>query len=92
MYMPRSIQDMLDHADELARQFEDYEPTPSDERPVAEYQLQRAVIERARGERHLTEAIETARAGGMSWAKIAKLLGTSTQAAQQRYGTLSEHA
>ena len=90
--MPRSIQDMLDHADELARQFEDYEPNTTDERPVAEYQLQRAVIERARGERHLTEAIETARAAGMSWAKIAKLLGTSTHAAQQRYGTLSEHA
>ena len=90
--MPRSIQDMLEHADELARRFEDYGPTASDERPVAEYQLRRAVVELARGERHLSEAIETARAAGMSWGKIAKLLGTSTQAAQQRYGTLSGHA
>ena len=26
--MPRSIQEILDHADELAKRFEDYEPDP----------------------------------------------------------------
>lgn len=31
--MPRSIQEILDHADELAQRFEDYEPDPNDERP-----------------------------------------------------------
>ena len=40
--MPRSIQEILDHADELAQQFEGYEPGPDDERPVAEYLLSRA--------------------------------------------------
>lgn len=32
--MPRSIQEILDHADELARRFEEYEPTEGGERPV----------------------------------------------------------
>jgi hypothetical protein len=30
--MPRSIQEILDHADELAKRFEDYEPAEGDER------------------------------------------------------------
>ena len=38
--MPRSIQEILDHADEIARRFEDYDPSDNDERPVAEYVLQ----------------------------------------------------
>ena len=42
--MPRSIQVNLDHADELAKRFEDYEPDPSDERPVEEYLLDRAAL------------------------------------------------
>jgi len=37
--MPRSMQDILDHADELAKTFEDYEPSPDDEVEIAEYLL-----------------------------------------------------
>ena len=44
--MPRSILEILDHADELAQRFEDYEPNPRDERPVEEYLLERAAIAR----------------------------------------------
>ncbi len=40
--MPRSIQEILNHADELAQRFEDFEPTAEHERPVEEYLLQRA--------------------------------------------------
>jgi hypothetical protein len=32
MNMPRTVQDILDHADELTSRFENYEPTPQDER------------------------------------------------------------
>ena len=42
--MPRAIQEILDHADELAQRFEDYEPEPNDERPVEEYLLERAAV------------------------------------------------
>jgi hypothetical protein len=88
--MPKTIQEILDHADELAKQFEDYEPTKNDERPVAEYLLQRAALARARTERQIVEAVETARTEGISWARIGTLLGTSAQAAQQRYGNITE--
>ncbi len=90
--MPRSIQEILDHADELAKQFEDYEPGPDDERPVQEYLLERAVLARARSERQIIEAVTAARANGISWQRIGELLGTSAQAAQQRYGHVATSA
>jgi hypothetical protein len=88
--MPRSIQEILDHADELAKRFEDYEPDPSDERPVEEYLLERAALARARSERQIVDAITAARANSVSWQRIGELLGTSAQAAQQRYGAVVE--
>jgi len=86
--MPRSIQDILDHADELAERFENYEPDPDDERPVEEYLLERAALARARSERQIVDAITAARTKGVSWTRIGELLGTSAQAAQQRYGNV----
>ena len=86
--MPRSIQDILDHADELAERFENYEPEPSDERPVEEYLLERAALARARSERQIVDAITAARTKQVSWTRIGELLGTSAQAAQQRYGNV----
>lgn len=88
--MPRSIQEILDHADELAQRFEDYEPQPGDDRPVEEYLLGRAALARARSERQILDAVTTARGNGLSWQRIGELLGTSAQAAQQRYGTVIE--
>lgn len=88
--MPRSIQEILDHADELAKRFEDYEPAEGDERPIEEYLLERAVLERAHSERQILDAVVAARAAGIPWVKIGDLLGTSAQAAQQRYGAAVE--
>lgn len=88
--MPRSIQEILDHGDELAKRFEDYEPKPGDERPVEEYLLERATIARARSERQVVDAVAAARGKGMSWQRIGEILGTSAQAAQQRYGAVVE--
>lgn len=90
--MPRSIQEILDHGDELARRFEAYKPSLDDERPVEEYLLERATIARARGERQVVEAVAAARSKGMSWQRISDILGTSAQAAQQRYGAIVESA
>ena len=88
--MPRSIQEILDHADELAQRFEDYEPEPDDERPVEEYLLERAALARARSERQILDAVTAARTKGLSWQRIGELLGTSAQAAQQRYAAVIE--
>lgn len=84
--MPRSVQDILDHADELAKRFEDYEPSPDDEVAVAEHLLRRAALARARSERQISEAVDAARRAGISWKRIGVELGISAQAAQQRCG------
>jgi hypothetical protein len=84
--MPRSIQEIIDLADELAQRFENLEPEAAEEVPVEEYLLQRAVVARARSEQQLLDAVAKAREMGVSWQKIGSLIGTSPQAAQQRYG------
>ncbi len=88
--MPRSIQEILDHGDELAKRFEEYEPKAGDERVIEEYLLERATIARARSERQIVEAVTAARTKGLSWQRIGDILGTSAQAAQQRYGAAVE--
>ncbi len=85
--MPRTVEEILQHADELARRFEDYEPDPGDERdPEAFRLLRRAAEDRARAERSVDDAVRAARASGYSWSVIGVLLGTSGEAARQRYG------
>lgn len=84
--MPRSVDDILQHADELAARFENYEPDPADELDTGAVTLLRsAVHERSQAERHLIEAIRAARESGMSWSAIGTLVGTSGEAARQRY-------
>jgi len=85
--MPRPIQEILDHADELAKRFEDYEPRAGDERgPSSLAQLRCAVLARSDAERSIRDAVAAARANGQSWAVIGSMLGTSGEAARQRYG------
>jgi hypothetical protein len=86
MTMPRSVDEILQHADELAARFENYEPNPSDELDTGAVALLRAAIhERSQAERHLIEAIRCARESGMSWSAIGAFVGTSGEAARQRY-------
>jgi hypothetical protein len=85
--MPRSVQEILDHADELAARFEKYEPLVDDERDAESYlALRDAVMSRSEAERAVRDAVEQARSHGYTWAFIGTLLGTSGEAARQRYG------
>lgn len=85
--MPRSVDDILKHADELAARFEGYEPEPSDELDRDAVALLRvAVQERSDAERHVLAAIQKAREAGMSWSLIGTFVGTSGEAVRQRYG------
>lgn len=85
--MPRSVQEILDHAEELASRFEDFEPATGDERDPAVYlALREAVMSRSEAERSIKEAVVAARSHGYSWAFIGKMIGTSGEAARQRYG------
>ena len=84
--MPRSLREILDHAEELADFFEhEFDPSSATEVPVAELALRRATLARARAEQDLAEAVAAARASGLPWERIGALLGTSAQAAHQRY-------
>lgn len=86
--MPRSVEEILAHADELAARFENYDPRPGDELDVtALHEIRAAVAEKSAAERHLITAIRSARQGGMSWASIGSLVGTTGEAARQRYAT-----
>jgi hypothetical protein len=86
------MQEILDHADDLAKRFEQYEPSPNDELGVAEYLLRRAALAQARSERQLADAVTAARRAGLPWKRIGAELGISAQAAQQRYGPMSKSA
>jgi hypothetical protein len=84
--MPRTLQEILDHADELAERFENYEPTDDERMTDAELALSRAVIASARTNQAVADAVAAARATGSSWTRIAAVLGTSAQSARERYG------
>lgn len=85
--MSRSVKDILDHSEALAKRFEDYEPAQGDERDPASFAaLRDAVFARSQAERDVRAAVDSARGHGYSWAYIGSLLGTSGEAARQRYG------
>ena len=78
MTMPRTVDEILQHADELAARFEGYEPDPADELdPDAVALLRAAIQERSDAERHLVEAIKAARSAGLSWSAIGTFVGTT---------------
>jgi nucleoid-associated protein Lsr2 len=86
--MPRSTEQILAHADELARRFAEHEPADDrimDARTLRD--IAAAVERRAVAERDIAEAVTVARAEGHTWAAIAAMLGTSGEAARQRYSS-----
>ncbi|NIJ13525.1 hypothetical protein FHU38_003869 [Saccharomonospora amisosensis] len=85
--MPRTLQEILNQQDELARRFEDHEPDPADRRdPAPLAAMRKAMAKRAQAERDLLDAVTAARDAGYSWAAIGAIVGTSGEAARQRYG------
>lgn len=77
---------IMGHADELARRFGEHEPEAGDVRDARALRDIAAAFARvAAGERDLASAVSVARAEGHSWAAIGAMLGTSGEAARQRY-------
>lgn len=83
--MPRSIDDLIAHADALAERFEDYEPRDNDRGEPALMGLRRVAYQRALLEKELIEMVRRAREAGTSWTRIGQELGTTGEAARQRY-------
>lgn len=81
--MPRSVQDIINSADELAKKFEAMEPSEAGSPALAA--IHRACLARAQSEADLAAAVTAARNEGRSWAQIGAYLGTSGEAARQKY-------
>lgn len=89
--MPRNLQEILEHADELERRFADHEPVDvRDAAPL--HALRVAVTERAATERRIADAVTAARQAGVSWSAIGGMLGTSGEAARKRYTVVTKTA
>ncbi len=85
--MPRTVDEIVSQAEELAARFERHEPDPSAVRDAtALRQVRKAFLARAGAEQRVTEAVAKARVAGHSWASIGAMVGTSGEAARQRYG------
>jgi hypothetical protein len=79
----RTLDEILARSEQLADEFESYEPRPGDDStasPVTAVRL--AAFRRAEAERALADAIAVARQREV----IGQLVGTSGEAARQRYG------
>ena len=87
MQMPRSYEEIVALSEELARSLEEDqgEPTIS---PV-EAGLRAAALRRSLAESDLGQAVLAARGDGMSWDRIGDAVGTSGEAARQKYGRLT---
>jgi hypothetical protein len=87
MPMPRTAKEIIEQADELAARFENHDPQPAEIKDAASLRAVRQAFQaRADAERNLAEAVAVARAEGHSWAVIGAMVGTSGEAARQRYG------
>ena len=84
--MPRTVDEILAQADELARRFEDAEPVGETE-GAALRAVREAFEDLALAQKRLSERVAVAKASGHSWATIGAMIGTSGEAARQRYGT-----
>lgn len=80
--MPRSYEEIVNQAQELSRVFEeDFEPAVSKE----EASVRAAALRRALAESELGEAVAAARDAGVPWNRIGAAVGTSGEAARQKY-------
>ena len=88
--MPRTAKEILDQANELAARFEAHDPDPAEVKDAASLRAVREAFQaRADAERKLADAVSLARAEGQSWAAIGAMVGTSGEAARQRYGNVA---
>jgi hypothetical protein len=84
--MPRSAQDIIDQAEQLAAHFEE---GFSSDIPAEIASLRAAAHRRAVAEGDIARAVVEAVRAGRSWREVGEAVGTSGEAARQRYGKLA---
>jgi hypothetical protein len=82
--MPRTIDEIIRQAEKLAARFEGHEGDEIKDASALR-ELRQAFLARAGVERRVIDAVRSARAEGHSWASIGAMVGTSGEAARQRY-------
>jgi hypothetical protein len=83
--MPRTLQDIIEHAEDLAARAAAIEPV-GDGHVAVVTALRAAVVASARADQRVAAEVAAARADGMSWLAIGVVLGTSGEAARKRFG------
>ena len=85
----RSLDDLAARAEQLADAFEDNTPAPGDRGaplpPVMAVKL--AAYRRDAAERELRDAVARARENAVPWRQLGEAIGTSGEAARQRYAS-----
>jgi hypothetical protein len=83
--MARSLDEIIEHADQLAAfiKSDDFNPEMRDAWALRE--LFAAAEDRSAAEARVDQAVTAARGDGYSWGLIGMALGTSGEAARQRY-------
>ena len=91
--MPRTREQLQEAADAAERWLDSLDPATIASPDTDASRLRRvgdAVRDVASGQVELADAVAGAREHGHTWTQIAAMLGTSRQAAQERYGKLAE--
>ncbi len=85
--MRPSLTDLIAHADQLADAFENHDPAPEDfDAPLPPLMaVKLAAFRRAAAEKELAQAIHAARQAHLSWRQLGEAIGTTGEAARQRY-------
>ena len=85
--MRRSLTDLIANADRLADAFESHDPTAEDfDAPLPPLMaVKLAAFRRVQAEKELAEAIHAAREAHLSWRELGEAIGTTGEAARQRY-------
>ncbi len=85
--MRRSLTDLISQADRLADVFENHDPTPEDfEAPLPPLMaVKLAAFRRSQAEKDLADAVHSARDAQLSWRELGEAIGTTGEAARQRY-------
>ena len=85
---PAAAPGTRNESQELAKRFEEHEPDDANVRDAGSLRKARKAFQhRAATEQELAHAVRAARDHGHTWAAIGAMLGTSGEAARQRYGT-----
>jgi hypothetical protein len=85
--MPRTTREIISQAEALATRFEAHEPSVADLKDAESLRrVRKAFQRRAASEQELADAVLAARGEEQSWSAIGSMLGTSGEAARQRYG------